>query len=113
MKEIKAIIQPFMKEKVLAALRKVDGLPGITVSDVIGIGKPPARDGSMEDSKTGYPLVGKVKLELVVTDELMPEVVGTIAAAAHTGNLGDGKIFVSPVLETVQIRTGAQGDQAI
>ncbi|MFQ5670005.1 MAG: P-II family nitrogen regulator [Acidobacteriota bacterium] len=113
MKEIKAIVQPFMEEKVLGALRQLGGLPGITVSKVIGIGKVPAGSNASDDESARISLVNKTKLEIVVSDEMVDDVVDTIVGAARTGHLGDGKVFVSAVLETVQIRTGARGTEAV
>ena len=112
MKEIKAIIQPFMQEKVLRALRKLRNLPGITMSEVVGIGKL-HKDSNTATEEAGGPLVAKTRLEIVVPDELVDQVVDTVVASAQTGNLGDGKIFVSTVLDTIQIRTGERGDKAI
>ena len=96
MKEIKAIIKPFTLEAVIEALREIKGLPAITIS--------PAHGLSVE--RGSFDQVVKTKLEIMVTDELVESVVQTIQKAAHTGNPGDGRIFVIPVEETVKIRTG-------
>jgi nitrogen regulatory protein PII len=96
MKEIKAIIKPFTLEAVIEALREIKGLPAITISPAHGLS---AERGSFDQ-------VVKTKLEIMVTDELVESVVQTIQKAAHTGNPGDGRIFVIPVEETVKIRTG-------
>ena len=106
MKEIKAIIQPFMADHVIDALRAMPGLPGVTVSEVKGFGR--ARilgEPTMPDEP---PLFGvkKIKLEIVVPDELVERVVQLIVERAHTGNPGDGKIFISAVDDVVKIRTG-------
>ena len=105
MKEIKAIIQPFVANQVLAALREMPSLPGATVSEVKGFGRDRAlglRGSSGEAELFG---VKKVKLEIIVPDEVVREVVEIIRRRAHTGNPGDGKIFVIPVEEAVGIRT--------
>lgn len=96
MKEIKAIIKPFKLEAVIEALREIKGLPALTIS--------PAHGLSVE--RGSFDQVVKTKLEIMVTDELVESVVQTIQKAAHTGNPGDGRIFVIPVEETVKIRTG-------
>ena len=113
MKEIKAIIQPFMLSKVINALKERKDLPGVTVSEVKGFGKAraeSAKDKVVEDS---VDYVKKVKLEIVLPDHLVDEVVEIIYTNAHTGNIGDGKIFISTVDEAVKIRTGEKGEGAI
>lgn len=113
MKEIKAIIQPFMLSKVIDALKKRDDLPGVTVSEIKGFGKARAENAKekiIEDS-IGY--VKKIKLEIVVPDHLADEVVNIIYTNAHTGSPGDGKIFVYKVDEVMKIRTGETGEVAI
>ena len=113
MKEIKAIIQPFMLSKVVEALKEIEGLPGITVSDVRGFGSARAvgAPDTIIDGAVEY--VRKSKVEIVVPDELTDIVVQTIRAKAHTGNPGDGKIFVYEVEDVIRIRTGERGDAAI
>ena len=113
MKEIKAIIQPFVADRVLDALHQIPEMPGVTVSEVKGYGRrkaprPSARDGDAE-------VFGdrRIKLETVVPDSLVEQVTKTIAQAAHTGNPGDGKIFVLPVWDVLKIRTGQRGENAI
>ena len=106
MKEIKAIIQPFMLSKVIDALRELEGLPGVTISEVQGFGrgKAPGRSDSSDQAEIFG--VKKSKLEIVVPDALVEQVVASIAKHAHTGNSGDGKVFVSTVDDVVKIRTG-------
>jgi nitrogen regulatory protein P-II 1 len=106
MKEIKAIIQPFVADKVLSALREVPELPGVTVSEVKGFGRGRALGPSSSKEADEIFGVKKIKLEIVVPDELVEKVVQLIAKHAHTGNPGDGKIFVSTVEETIKVRTG-------
>lgn len=106
MKEIKAIIQPFVADKVLSALREVPELPGVTVSEVKGFGRGRALGPSSSREADEIFGVKKIKLEIVVPDELVDKVVLLIAKQAHTGNPGDGKIFVSSVEESIKVRTG-------
>jgi len=96
MKEIKAIIQPFMLERVIDALHQIKGLPAVTISTAHGL--------SVE--RGAFDQVVKTKLEIIVPDELVAPVVQTIQKAAHTGNPGDGRIFVIPIEQTVKIKTG-------
>jgi len=106
MKEIKAIIQPFMAERVIAALRAMESLPGLTISDVRGFGRQRARAKERSLDVPAVFGVDKIKLEMVVPDHLVTDVIETIQKHAHTGNPGDGKIFVIPVEDAVRIRTG-------
>lgn len=111
MKEIKAIVQPFMLIKVVSALHKIEGLPGITISDTKGFGKG---KGEKENNGEGiFEFVSKNKIEIVVQDVLAELVVNTIQENAHTGNQGDGKIFVTEVSSVVKIRTNERGEEAI
>jgi nitrogen regulatory protein P-II 1 len=111
--EVKAIIQPFQLNDVIEALQEIEELPGVTVSDVRGFGRARARnakdkviDGSIEYAR-------KVKLEIVIPENLLNQVLQTILAHARTGNPGDGKIFISKVIDVVRIRGGERGDRAI
>jgi len=106
MKEIKAIIQPFMADQVIDGLRAMPGLPGVTVSEVKGFGR--ARILGEPTIPDEPPLFGvkKIKLEIVVPDELVEKVVQLIVERAHTGNPGDGKIFILAVDDVVKVRTG-------
>ncbi len=99
MKEIKAIIQPFMLERVMNALHEIKDLPAVTISTAHGV--------SVE--RGAHDQVMKTKLEIMVPDDRVEELVGVIQKAAHTGKPGDGRIFVLPVEETVKIRTGERG----
>ncbi len=96
MKEIKAIIQPFKLDDVLDALHKIEGLPGVAVSEARAVNMQPGR----------YEQIVKFKLEIMVADEQVETVVEAIRSAAYTGRTGDGRIFVIPVEATVNIRTG-------
>src|SRR5581483_9795812 len=113
MKEIKAILQPFILSKVIEALKEIEGLPGVTVSDVRGFGKARAIGApeAFQDDSVEY--VKKAKLEIVVPDDVADQVVAIITQHAHTGNPGDGKIFVYQVEDVVRIRTGERGNGAI
>lgn len=113
MKEIKAIIQPFMADNVVAALREMAKLPGVTVSEVRGFGHGRATDTESSAQDAEVFGVRKVKLEIVVSDDLLDEVVAIITSHAHTGNPGDGKIFISEVSDIVHIRTRKRGAEAI
>ena len=109
MKEVKAIIQPFMLDRVLGELEAIEGVPGAIISRVEGWGRSPAERAR----EAGHASAHKTKLEIVVDDDLAPAVVAAIARAAHSGNVGDGKIFVIDVAEVVKIRTGERGRAAI
>jgi len=113
MKEIKAIIQPFVADKVITALREMADLPGVTVSEVKGFGRRRALGRPDSPDELGIFGVKKIKLEIVVPDGQAPSVVQSIAKHAHTGNPGDGKIFVSTVDELVEIRTGEHKREAL
>jgi nitrogen regulatory protein P-II 1 len=113
MKEIKAIIRPFKLDDVISALHQIEGLPGITMSDIKGFGKSKAKDSEDAVREGLHDYVEKVKLELVVHNDIVDEVVDTIQQIAHTGNPGDGKIFVVEVSNTIKIRTNERGEEAI
>ena len=113
MKEIKAIIKPFMLNKVMDALHRIEGLPGVTVSDTRGFGKSRGKDAPHKIIEDLVTYVPKAKLEIVVEDGMVDEVVQAILDGAHTGNVGDGKIFVYPVEEVFKIRTGERGHAAV
>ncbi len=111
MKEIKAIIKPNMVDPVLDVLMTIPDLPGITVSEIEGFGRQ--RGGVQGASGGTYAFVRKTKLELVVGDEIADSIVAAIQRAAHTGQPGDGKIFVVEVEHVVRIRTGETDDNAL
>ncbi|MFB6262877.1 MAG: P-II family nitrogen regulator [Bradymonadaceae bacterium] len=113
MKEIKAIIQPHMKPPVFDALAERDDLPGVTVEDTAGWGRSKAAHTDQPVEGGGHRFAKKTKLEIVVTDEMVDEIVALIRESAHTGQPGDGKIFVSDVDDAVRIRTGERGGAAI
>jgi nitrogen regulatory protein P-II 1 len=113
MKEIKAIIRPFKLLEVMEELHAIKGLPGVTVSEIKGFGKSRAKNAKDKIVYEMVEFVPRIKLELVVHDEMADEVVNVIQKVAHTGNTGDGKIFVIPVEETVKIRTNERGRESI
>ena len=113
MKEIKAIIQPFLADKVLDALHQLPEMPGVTVSEVRGYGKRLKASNSGSEKEPDIFSEKRIKLELVVPDRLTDQVIDAIARAAHTGSSGDGKIFVVPVWDVRKIRTGESGEAAI
>ena len=106
MKEIKAVIQKFMFPKVLDALRGHPELPGLTISEVKGFGKAGAGSNKGESLADLMESSPKIKLEIVVPDHTVEGLVEIIRANAHTGNPGDGKIFVAAVDQVIKVRTG-------
>jgi len=113
MREIKAIIQPFMLEKVLRALEALEELPGLTVSEVKGWGRMHHGEAPTPESEAEHRFADKMKLEVVVPEEAVEAIVAAIVGAARTGRVGDGKVFVSPVQDSVSIRTGEHGEIAL
>lgn len=113
MKEIKAIIRPFKLLKVLDALKQIKTLPGVTISEIIGFGKDEINTSDIKIVENKIVSVPRTKLEIVVDDEMVNEVLNIIQKFAHTGNSGDGKIFVSNVDEVLKIRTNERSKTAI
>jgi nitrogen regulatory protein PII len=112
MVRIEAIIRPSRLDEVKSALDDL-GIHGISVTEIKGAGKQKGYTQHYRGSEYQVNLLPKVQLVVVVTDADQEKVIGAIEAAAKTGEIGDGKIFVTPVLETVRIRTGERGDTAI
>jgi nitrogen regulatory protein P-II 1 len=112
MKKIEAIIKPFKLDDVKEALTEI-GVIGMTVMEVRGFGRQKGHTELYRGSEYTIDFLPKVKVELVVADHIVPKVVETIIAAAKTGSIGDGKVFVLPVEEAVRIRTGERGEDAI
>ena len=112
MKKVEAIIKPFKLDEVKEALAEI-GVHGMTVSEVKGFGRTGGKKEVYRGSAYVVDFVPKVKLEIVVASENVAEVVNTIAEAARSGRIGDGKIFVSPIDEIIRIRTGESGLDAI
>lgn len=109
MKKVEAIIKPFKLEEVKEALAAV-GVQGLTVTEVKGFGRQKGHKELYRGAEYVVEFLPKVKLEIVVPDELLRPVIEAITKAASTGRIGDGKIFVSPIEEAIRIRTGETGD---
>ena len=112
MKKIEAIIKPFKLDEVKDALHEA-GVSGITVTEVKGFGRQKGHTELYRGAEYVVDFLPKVKVEAVVDDALVDNVVEAITNAARTGRIGDGKIFVSPVEQAVRIRTGDRGIDAI
>ena len=112
MKLIIAIIKPFKLEEVKDALGEV-GVEGMTVTEVKGFGRQKGHTEIYRGSEYTVDFLPKVKLEIVVTDDMRDRVVDAIVKAAQTGKIGDGKVFVMPVDDVVRIRTNERGDSAV
>ena len=112
MKKIEAIIKPFKLDEVKEALQEV-GLQGITVTEAKGFGRQKGHTELYRGAEYVVAFVPKVKVEIVLTDELVDKAVDAIRNAAQTGRIGDGKIFVSNVEDAIRIRTGETGIDAI
>jgi nitrogen regulatory protein P-II 1 len=113
MKEIKAIVQPFMLSKVVEALHEIPNFPGLTVTKVQGFGRGKGKGESHRIVEDLIDYVPKVKIEIMVNDEMLDGVVKTIKEKAHTGNKGDGKIFIYDVRDAIRISTGESGEAAV
>ncbi len=112
MKKIEAIIKPFKLDEVKDALNDI-GIVGLTISEVRGFGRQKGHKELFRGSEYVVDLLPKVKIEVVVREDIAGKVVETIMATARTGNIGDGKIFVSDLQEVYRIRTGEEGHNAI
>jgi nitrogen regulatory protein P-II 1 len=112
MKKIEAIIKPFKLDEVKEALQEV-GLQGITVIEAKGFGRQKGHTELYRGAEYVVDFLPKVKLEIVISDEMVEGAIEAIRKAAQTGRIGDGKIFVSTVEEAVRIRTGETGSDAI
>jgi nitrogen regulatory protein P-II 1 len=111
-KKVEAIVKPFKLEEVKEALAGV-GIQGLTVSEVKGFGRQKGHKELYRGAEYVVEFLPKVKLEIVVNDDKLEQVVEAIVKAASTGRIGDGKIFVSPIEEAIRIRTGESGDIAL
>ncbi len=112
MKKIEAIIKPFKLEEVKDALAEL-GVEGMTVTEVKGFGRQKGHTEIYRGSEYTVDFLPKVKLEIVLADEIADKAVAAIVAAAKTGKIGDGKVFVLPVESAVRIRTDETGDKAV
>jgi nitrogen regulatory protein P-II 1 len=112
MKKIEAIIKPFKLDEVKDALNDV-GVQGMTVSEVKGFGRQKGHTELYRGAEYVVDFLPKIKIDVVVRDDLVGRVVEAIQTAAKTGRIGDGKIFVIPVDEAIRIRTGERGEDAM
>jgi nitrogen regulatory protein P-II 1 len=112
MKKIEAIIRPFKLDEVKIALVNA-GIVGMTVSEVRGFGRQKGQTERYRGSEYTVEFLQKLKLEIVVDDNQVDMAMETIIAAARTGEIGDGKIFVSPIEEIIRIRTGEKNTEAV
>jgi len=112
MKKIEAIIKPFKLEEVKDALSKI-GIKGMTVTEVKGFGRQKGHTEVFRSAEYKIDFLAKVKIELITTDDMVLQVIETIARAAKTGKIGDGTIFITPIEEVIRIRTGERGRDAI
>lgn len=112
MKKIEAIIKPFKLDEVREALSEI-GVTGLTVTEVKGFGRQKGHTELYRGAEYVVDFLPKVKIEIVVSDNLVDQAVEAIVNAARTGKIGDGKIFVTSVEQVVRIRTGETGETAI
>jgi nitrogen regulatory protein P-II 1 len=112
LKKIDAIIKPFKLDEVKEALNEI-GIQGITVSEVKGFGRQKGHTELYRGAEYVVDFIPKIKLEIIVADDILSKVVEVIEKSAKTGRIGDGKIFVTPVEAVVRIRTGETGEEAL
>ena len=112
MKKVEAIIKPFKLDEVKEQLNKI-GVKGITVSEVKGFGRQKGHTELYRGAEYIVDFLPKIKLEIIVSDELVDDVINAVTKSAQTGRIGDGKIFVTSLEDTIRIRTGERGEEAI
>ena len=112
MKKIEAVIQPYKLDVVKEALAKI-GVEGITISEVRGHGRQKGHTEVYRGAEYKVDFIPKVKLEIVVPEARVSQIVQVLAEAARSGKIGDGKIFVSPIEEAIRIRNGDRGESAL
>jgi nitrogen regulatory protein PII len=112
MKKIEAIIRPFKLEEVKEALLE-EGIKGLTISEVRGYGRQKGHTETYRGSEYQIEFVPKMKIEVIVQDSLTEKVIDAIVTNANTGQVGDGKIFISNIEDAIRIRTGESGDDAL
>ena len=112
MKKIEAIIKPFKLDEVKEALHEI-GLQGITVLEAKGFGRQKGHTELYRGAEYVVDFLPKVKIELVINDDMLERAIEAIQQAAYTGRIVDGKIFVSPVEDAIRVRTGERGKDAI
>lgn len=112
MKKIEAIIKPFKLDNVKDKLNEI-GVKGMTVCDVKGFGRQKGHTELYRGAEYVVDFLPKIKLDIIVADEQLDEIVKIVMNAAQSGKIGDGKIFVTDVLDVIRIRTGERGEEAI
>jgi nitrogen regulatory protein P-II 1 len=112
MKKIEAIIKPFKLDEVKEALQEA-GIQGLSVTEVKGFGRQKGHTELYRGAEYVVDFLPKVKIEVVLTDDMVEPAIEAITNAARTDKIGDGKIFVSPVEQAIRIRTGESGDDAV
>ena len=112
MKKIEAVIKPFTLDEVKDELNKI-GVMGLTVSEVKGYGRQKGHTELYRGAEYAIDFLPKIKIEIIISDKLLDEAIDVIKQKAQTGRIGDGKIFISNIEDTVRIRTGETGDKAI
>jgi nitrogen regulatory protein P-II 1 len=112
LKKVEAIIKPFKLDEVKDALNEI-GIQGITVSEIKGFGRQKGHTELYRGAEYVVDFIPKIKMEIIVSDDIVSKVVETIEQSAKTGRIGDGKIFVTSVEEVVRIRTGERGEDAL
>ncbi|MFP5518935.1 MAG: P-II family nitrogen regulator [Bdellovibrionia bacterium] len=112
MKKLEAIIKPFKLDDVVDALSEI-GIEGLTVSEVRGFGRQKGRTEIYKGAEYVVDFLPKVKIEIVINDGLVDAAIEAIRKTAHTGKIGDGKIFVIPIEEVLRIRTGERNEEAL
>lgn len=112
MKKIEAIIKPFKLDEVKDALNGI-GIKGMTVTEVKGYGRQKGHTEVYRGAEYVVDFIPKIKLEIIVQDEQVDQVIDQILAVARTGKIGDGKIFVLPVERVIRVRTGETGSEAV
>ena len=112
MKKIEAIIKPFKLDEVKEALHEI-GLTGMTILEAKGFGRQKGHTELYRGAEYVVDFLPKVKLEIVVEDDMLERAVEAIQSSAHTGRIGDGKIFIVPIEESIRVRTGERGHEAI
>lgn len=112
MKKVEAIIKPFKLDDVKEALKDI-GVQGLTVTEVKGFGRQKGHTELYRGAEYVIDFLPKIKLEIIVVDDVVPKVIEVIMDSARTGKIGDGKIFILPMEEVIRIRTGERGIDAI
>jgi len=112
MKKIEAVIKPFKLDEVKDALNGI-GIKGMTMSEVKGYGRQKGHTEIYRGAEYVVDFIPKIKLEIIVEDEQVDQVIDTIVKMARTGKIGDGKIFVLPVERVIRVRTGESGSEAV